>query len=406
MKMINKVLLLGIFLFLPTLLFGSIDSNNQTQGILEQFSNATAFWVSTIKPAGMYLFWSFVTIDMVITFGFLAIKGTEFGEIVGELIRKILWIGFFLFLFQTANILEQIPDSFAKIALSATGKDIQPDTILETAFELVKKMWTAPSLIDILSIDTVVGIFAGFIALVAFALMAAQLFLTLVKIQALIAGTYLVLAFGGLSYTRQMAINPLKAIFSAGLELMFIKMFMALTIQTVEQFTMDVSNDTETYMVVIVTSILLASVVKMVPGLVSSLMDGTLGGNSTSGLAVAAAVVGGTVAGTIGAGKAVSAAKELSAAGQGSVLGNVAKSVGSDILKSMGGENKRAQGTAGSRAAGEMKNQAARLNEQNTASNPSSSGSQSAKQEAGNYVSSVPSGGDRQSSYHKQFGKK
>lgn len=386
-----------LFLLLPMTLLGAISSDGQSEKLLTTFSSAADHWVAAIKPAAQYLFWSFVTIDIVITFGFLAIKGTQIGEIFGELIRKVLWIGFFLFLFQTANLLDTIPASFDKLAQSGSGIDIQPDVVLEQAIDLVLKMWES---LDF-SIDSLVMVFAGIICLIAFALMAAQLFVVLVKIQALIAGAYLVFAFGGLSYTRNMAINPLKAIFGAGMELMFIKLFMGMTVTTIEDLTANVGNDTTSALTIIVVSILLVSVVRMIPGIVSSLMDGTLGGNSTSGLATAAAVAGGAIAGGVasarsgvGMSKAVSAAKELSAAGQGSTMGNLAKALGADMLKTVSGDNKRDTTSTGNRSAGSMREQAAKLNAQNVkdAAQQSNTGSNDTKgqPDASNYISSVP----------------
>lgn len=335
-----------ILLFIPIFAFAGVNTDNQTDGILQLFINASNSWQNAIIPTAKNLLWGFITIDMVLTFGFLAVKGTEIMEIFGELLRKIVWIGFFLFLFQTAGVLSKIPDSFSQIAFNATGKDIMPDTILEEAISIVDSIWSATSALD--PFLSLVIVFTGIICLISFGLMAAQLFIVLVKIQALIAGAYLMFAFGGLSYTRAMAINPLKAIFAAGMELMFIKLFLALTIDTVTMIGGNVDNDISSYIAIIITSILLVSVVTMIGGMVSSLMSGTLGGNSTSGLAVAAAVAGGAAAGAAGAAKggmglydAAKAAKEKAANGSGSTMGNLARSVGGGFADTIRGKKSK-----------------------------------------------------------------
>lgn len=365
-----KIWISLILLLLPMALFGDIATNNNADTILEDFGDAAHKWVSAIKPAALYLFWSFVTIDFVITFGFLAIKGTEFGEIWGELIRKILWIGFFLFLFQTAGLLSQIPDSFSTLATNGGGIDVQPDTLLEQAFQLVGEVWEGAGVFDV---EGWASIIAGVICLAAFALMAAQLFMVLIKLQILIVGSYMMFAFGGLSYTRDMAINPLKAVFAAGMELLFIKLFIGLTISTFHNWNTSVNNDVGSSMTIIVMSILLASAVSNINGVVSSLMSGGMGGTSTSGLAVAAGAVAGTAMGAaaaakhgVGIGSAVSAAKELAAAGEGTPMKNLAKAMGSDVLNTIKGKNHIEGGTAGSRAADSMKAQTSRLNEAQT----------------------------------------
>lgn len=338
------IFLLGFFI--PSMLFGAAEIDNNAAGVLGIISAASAQWVAAIKPAGMYLFFSFIVIDFVLTFGAMAIQGIEINALFYKLIEKILWIGFFLMIFNSVGYLTMIPESFAQIATNATSRDIQPDTILEAAMELVIAIWEGMTITDIGR--SLAAVFAGAICLIAFSLMAAQLFMTLVKIQMLISGTYIVLSLGGLAYTRSMAISPIKALFAAGLELMFIKLVLALTIDTIEQLQTTVDNDVGSYVAVIVISIILASVVNMINGIVNSLLSGTLGGNSTSGLGVAASVAGGAVAGAAAAGKggmglydAAKSAKQAAANSGGSAMGHFARSMGGGIADTIRGKNKK-----------------------------------------------------------------
>lgn len=380
-----KILFIAL-LFLPSLLFGEVETNNNVQGVLQIFSAASASWVAAIKPAGMYLFTAFITIDFVLTFGFMAIKGTDTTAVFATLMEKIMWIGFFLMIFNSVDYLKMIPESFAKIATNATDRNIQPDTILEAAMDLVVAVFHGMSITNIpLSF---LAIITGVIALIAFGTMAAQLFMTLVKIQMLIAGTYIVISLGGLSYTRSVAINPIKALFTAGMELMFIKLVLALTISTVERLGETVSADVNSYTAILALSIVLASVVHMINGIVNSLMSGSLGGNSTAGLGVAAGVVGGamagaaaTVRGGVGMSNAVKAAKALSAAGQGSTMGNIMKSVGAEMVRKATGAD--SNGTL-QRATQKMNHKTQSINEQKEMD--------AAKSDAGSYVNSVSSG--------------
>jgi len=379
-----KRFFLILLLILPTLAFAEIDANNNAQTILQTFAAASHQWTEAIKPAGLYLFASFVVIDLVLTFAFMAFKVSELGEFAVELIKKVMWIGFFLALFKTAEWLTMIPESFSELAFKASGMNIQPDTILETAMRLVTAVWTGAGILDI---DGWAALFAGIICLVAFAMMAAHLFITLVKIQAIIAGSYLIFSFGGLSYTRSMAINPLKSLFAAGMELMFIKLFLALTISTMEAFEQNASHDMQSAMTIIVVSVLLASVIQMIPGIVNSLMSGSLANNSLAGLGIAAAAVGGAVAGAAtvakhaaGMSDAVKAAGTLANAGEGTTFGNVVKSIGQDMADTIRGKNARDTTSAGQRAADNMKQQTKNINSAKEAA---------AAKESASYVNSV-----------------
>lgn len=360
-----RVLVVLFLLLLPSILFGAVNTNNPQAGILQVFIDASSSWSNAIIPAAKKLFYSFVLIDFVITFGFLAIKGTEFGEIFGELIRKILWIGFFLFLFGTAHVLGDIVESFSQLAQTASGMNIMPDTVLELAMTMVSDIWGQMSITS--PADSMLYLFVGLICLIAFGLMSAQLFMTMVRVQLLIAFSYLVFAFGGLSYTRTTAINPLRAVFSAGMELMMIKLILALTINTVKTMQQQVeagNGDIDAMIAILAISVILASLVSMVHGIVNELMNGLMSGNSTSGLAVAAGAIGGAAVATSqmakhGAGQtsAIKEARALAANGQGSASGNYARALGKDMMDSVQGKNERSTVSAGTRMAENMKSQ-------------------------------------------------
>ena len=358
-----------IFLFLLAVLnplFADVDTNNQAQNILLIFKNAAANWESVIIPASMYVFWSLVAIDFVLSFGYMAIKGIDFGELFYELIRKVMTIGFFLFLFFTIDLMDYIPKSFSQLANNAVGVDIEPDNILELGVDIVANIWKGISMWS--PADSFSLVFSGIIILIAFTLMAAELLIVIVKLYILIAGAYMVYSLGGLSYTRSYAINPIIAIIKAGLELFFIKLILGLSITTIEDMSVNVGTDNYSIIGMIVVSILLATLTKMTSGLVDSLMNGHLGNNSGGmGMAKAAgsAMVGGAVgaaAGSIAGTSAVNAAKNLSASGQGSTLGNIAKAAGADAINTITGANKYAAGNMGVRMANSMNQKSDILN--------------------------------------------
>ncbi len=353
----KKIFILLSLLIISSPLFAVVTTDNQAENILTIFKTGASNWESVIIPAALWLFWSLVAIDWVFSFGFMAIKGTDFAELFFELIRKVIIIGFFLILFTMVDMLDTIPQSLSQLANNATGVDIQPDTIIEQGFLIVKAIWAAIGW----SIDSIGLFFAGVIILIAFALMTAQLFITIVKLYLLIAGTYIVFALGGLSQTRSYAINPIISVIKAGMELFFIKLILGLSVTTIQSMAANVATDNNSIMAMIAVAIILASLVQMVPGLVESLISGHFAGNSTSGMgmakAVGAAAVGGavgTVAGGIAGNSAISAAKDLSAAGQGSMMGNLAKAAGADAMNSITGANKYAAGNMGVRMSNNM----------------------------------------------------
>lgn len=359
-----------IFIFLMLLavipLFADVDTNNQAENILLIFKNAAANWEAVIIPAALYVFWSLVAIDFVLSFGYMAIKGTDFAELFYELIRKVMTIGFFLFLFFTIDLMDYIPKSFSQLANNAVGVDIEPDNILELGVDIVANIWKGMSMWS--PADSFSLVFSGIIILIAFTLMAAELFIVIVKLYALIAGAYMVYSLGGLSYTRSYAINPIIAIIKASLELFFIKLILGLSITTIEDMSANIGTDNYSIIGMIMVSVLLATLTKMTGGLVESLMSGHLSNNS-GGMGMAKAtgttMVGGavgTVAGSIAGTSAISAAKDLSSAGQGSTFGNLAKAAGADAINTITGANKYAAGKMGVRMTNSMNQKSDILN--------------------------------------------
>lgn len=326
--------------------FADVTTTGQADSLLQSFSTASASWRAAILPAAMYVFYALVLIDWVIEFGFMAIKGTDIGEIFAVLIRKSLVIGFFLMLFSHSSWLASIPNSLSQLGNTAASVPVDPDKILDYAINIVNDMWEGISLFE--PGDSLALIFTGIVMLIAFGLMSAQLFMTYVKMYALLAVAPLIFSLAGLQNTRQMAYNPFFAIIKVGLELLFLKLFMGLTITKMHEFAMNVNTDNGSIIVMLLVSILMASVVMMVPGMVEAIANGSLGANSTSGMGTAQAVAGGAMGaarGAVGMGAAVKAAsnlaKEQRAAGDStaSTMKNLRSAFGADVKRSFAGEN-------------------------------------------------------------------
>ncbi len=298
----TKILL---FLLLPIITFAEVSTNNQAQGLLSIFNTAQAAWIAAIIPVALRLFGLLVIIDWVWTFGMLLLKGTEFAELITTLIQKLLIIGIFLALFQFTSWLDSIPRSFSILAdnANALGTPIEPDTILEQGFSIVEVVWDGVAFFDSVG-DSIGLMFAGLIILFAFIIMTAIFFVVIVKIYLLTVGAYIVLALGGLGYTRTIGINPLIAIFKAGLELFFIKLLLGFSLNTIHTMAANVGTDNNSIMAMIGVSILIAALVSMVSGLVDSLTNGYLGTNGSLAGNTKSAIIGagaGAVGGTMAA---------------------------------------------------------------------------------------------------------
>lgn len=356
------IILVGLLLLSPGFLYGAIDpASSHGDTLLSSFEAASLHWRSVIVPAAMVVFGLLLTADLVLEFGMIALSGkVDWSDFIPPLIKKTLMIGFFLMLFQHSDWLATIPASFSQLGDTASGQSVDPDNIIAAALKIVLSLVKGITVFHL--VDSLALLFSAIIILIAFGLMAAHLIMTYIKTYVLIALAPLVFSLAGLSQTRQMAYNPIIALIKAGAELLLLKLFLGLSITMMHDFAVNVDNDDGSIFVMIIMSIVMASVVHMAAGIVEALFSGSVAQNSTSGLGTAAAVAGGMAAGAMGAAKgaagfgaaikaASSLAKEQRASGDttASTMKNLKSAFKDDFKRSMSGENHG--GTMGGRMA-------------------------------------------------------
>lgn len=357
------IILFGIILLSPGFLYGAIDpASNPGHTLLASFEAASTHWRAVIVPSAKWVFGALLTIDFVLEFGLLADGGkVDFSDLFPLLIRKTLMIGFFLMLFTHGDWLATIPASFSQLGDTASGVPVDPDNIIAAALQIVLSLVHGMSALHLA--DSIALFFSAIIILIAFGLMAAQLIMTIIKTYVFLALAPLVFSLAGLSQTRQMAYNPIFAIIKAGAELLLIKLFLGLSITMMHDFAVNVDNDDGSIFVMIIMSIVMASVVHMAGGIVEALFSGTVAQNSTAGLGTAAAVAAGAMGAAKSAAGGASAVKAASslASSQGatglSKIGAAVKNLGgaamNDMRRSLSGGNHHG-GTMGGRMANEM----------------------------------------------------
>lgn len=71
------------------------DPSGSFNGLLDLVQNSAASWDGRLRGYATTLFWLLASIQFVWTFFPLIFRQADFGEVVGELIRFILVIGFF-----------------------------------------------------------------------------------------------------------------------------------------------------------------------------------------------------------------------------------------------------------------------------------------------------------------------
>src|SRR5690554_1498807 len=143
MKTLTKAVLGGTVLLLHS---GLAKADLTNQGMLDQvvtgFATRAASWQHVIIGAASWLFWPLVVISMVWTFGMMALRKADIGEFFAELVRFIIFTGFFWWLLTNAttgmNIAGTMVASLQALGAQAGGLadgKLGPSSILDLGFE-------------------------------------------------------------------------------------------------------------------------------------------------------------------------------------------------------------------------------------------------------------------------------
>ncbi|EKK7089075.1 P-type conjugative transfer protein TrbL [Campylobacter coli] len=343
-----KNLIIFIFLLLPNLAFGLENSN----GVLDLLQNGLESWIPLIKTACLWVFWTLVVIDLVWTFGLKALSGFEFGDFLATLIKKIMYIGIFLFLFNTDQWLQILFNSFSQLATGVSnGIKITPSNIVTSGVEILLSIWEAAGLN---LAKTLFLLICGLIILIGFLLMAIDLLIVYLKFFLMNVIVFFALALGGLNHFKQIGLNPIMTAIKIGIELLMIQGLMALAINITNSAFKEIAQNLtiDLTLQILVVALIFCMITKMVPGIIEAVFNGSIGesaGASAGFRAVATMAAGaaaGAAVGAVGATRAMNAAKALHLAEGGAGGMDLVKGVAKN-LAGAGGEHLRDNLTRG-----------------------------------------------------------
>lgn len=314
----NKhIILILFFLLIPNIVLGA-DNALGSDEVLLKLQSGISSWLPTIKRVCLYVFYSLAIMDIVWTFGEKALKGFELGDFLAAIIKKIIYIGIFLFLFNTDLWIKTLYTGFHQLALNVTYINITPSTILDKALSIVGAIIKSMSVMSIG--DSLFKIIIGIIVLIAFCLMAIDLLIVYLKFYLLNIICYFAFALGGLSHFKQLGLNPVLAAVKIGIELFLISAFMGLCVNFMIDL-IDKEINTDYLMSLLVMALIFCMITKMIPGMIEAVMNGGIGetaGASASFRAVTAASAGiatgiaaGIVAGSSKTARVLNEAKKL-----------------------------------------------------------------------------------------------
>lgn len=293
------------------------DSINEME---RAFRTQTGEWFGHLQDIGIYLLLALATISLAVKFVVLAIRGQiELGEILTELVKKVLVVGWFLAVILNAQAwTEAIRDSLLMAANIATSTHIElnPGGTLAYGVEL------AARIVDTASWDTVV--FVGIIAIglmLLYAAMTALMLYTFAEFYILSAAGSLFLGLGGSEWTEDAARQYLRDVLGISVRLFGLYLVMGMGEQMIDAWVVSQGVIESTRQVFTLLGVVL--VLFLIAAMVPASLQRMVGGNVVSSLNPVAlmqgtmSAAGGIAGGAIRAGAGAQAAASLTAAQAG-----------------------------------------------------------------------------------------
>lgn len=189
-----------------------------------EIASAAQGWESTVLQAARSLFWILAGIEIAIAAVWLAISAASLDTWFAELVRRILFVGLFVF------ILEQGP-SFARAVvdslfqIGAGGGSASPANVFNAGLQVASQM-SSKAQFGLFEDNAlaIAAVFAMVIVVISFSLVAAIFVAVMAEMYVGLLAGMIMLGLGGSSYTKDFAVRYLVYAFSVGMKLMALVM--------------------------------------------------------------------------------------------------------------------------------------------------------------------------------------
>lgn len=330
------------------------ESNNILDGMVFMYRDAASAWQTVILEYASRLFWLLVAIDLSWLGISLALKRADFSEIVSELIKRVMIVGFYLALLQNSDAWSQaIVASFRSVADAANGslssgtEGISPSNIFDIGLRIAGALSDQVSFSD--PAESLARVFTGLIVIVAFSLIAGLLLVALIEMYIALSAGVILLGFGGSRWTSDYATKYMSYVVSVGVKLFSMQLLIGIGQSFILKFFEAYQPSNTQSLIFIGVALVLLLLIKSIPDTLQGLINGaSFGGGGNMLLTGASAAVGGALgaatAGTAmasGGAMAVFEAAKLASSesrGPASLLKGTVKNLAGFALSDMGGK--------------------------------------------------------------------
>lgn len=255
---------------------GSVLTNLENQ-----VSVAAKGWETTVMNAARSLFWILAAIEVGIAAVWLAIGAASLDAWFAELVRRIMFVGFFAFVLdQGATFARAVVDSLFQIG--AGSGSASPANVFNAGLTVASAMSEKISF-GVFE-DNALALSASLamiVSVIAFSLVAAIFLAVLVEMYVGLLAGMILLGLGGSSFTKDFAVRYLVYAFSVGMKLMALVMIAKIGSEVLVGLANDAAIGDQYQTALAIAGI--AVVVFVISMYVPSIIQGVVQGASVSG---------------------------------------------------------------------------------------------------------------------------
>lgn len=341
MRAVTLLKISGVFLGALMLIDPAIAQDGSVLTEMEnQVVAATQGWQDRVLQAATSLFWILAGIEVGIAAVMLAIQAPAIEAWFGELVRRILFIGFFLFVLQVGpEFARAVVDSLFQIG--ADGGSASPANVFNAGIRVASQL-SDNARFGLFEDNAMAmaAVFAMIVVVICFALVAAIFVSVLVEMYVGLLAGMIMLGLGGSSFTKDFAIRYLVYAFSVGMKLMALVMIARIGSDVLIGMSENAASEDQflTTLTIAGISVVVFMIAMYVPNIVQGVVQGVSVSNGMetfrAGAQIAsfAALGAGAALGAAGVAKGGMAAASAAKAG-GAGFGGQA----SAAMKAMGG---------------------------------------------------------------------
>jgi type IV secretion system protein VirB6/type IV secretion system protein TrbL len=307
-RVIMLLMLIAMLLLISTDASAALDNQGVLDRVVDEFAKYAGQWKDKITTAATYLFWALVTISMIWTFGIMALRQADLMEFFAELMKFVIFTGFFLWLLENGPAFSMaIINSLMQLGGQASGTSdyFTPSKIVDIGFEILFKAIEKSSVWA--PVDSALCILAAFIILLMMALIAINMLMLVITAWVLAYAGIFILGFGGSRWTSDIAITYYKQVLGIGVQIFTMVLIIGVGRSIIDNAYGKMENGLELgeMGVLIVVVLVIYNLANTIPALLAGIVTGPTGGppiGQTSGATVASSMstAAGKVAGAAG----------------------------------------------------------------------------------------------------------